>query len=98
MKILQQKIDYFKAIVARNDLENYFCNSNSPIQVCQIKGNEQVKKLSKKLQTQGFDVRPILSPTVQKGEERLRFCVHVFNTEAAIEGVLDEVKRILNEK
>jgi len=32
----------------------------------------------------GFDVRAILSPTVKEGEERLRICIHSYNTEKEI--------------
>ena len=37
-------------------------------------------------------MRPILSPTVKKGEERLRFCVHAYNTEVQIEELVSALK------
>ena len=36
----------------------------------------------------GFDVKPILSPTVPQGQERLRFCLHSYNTQDEIMEVL----------
>ncbi len=42
------------------------------------------KAISGRLQQAGFDVRPILSPTVQRGTERLRISLHTFNTEEEI--------------
>lgn len=54
--------------------------SQSHIQGIVVPGNENIKKIAATLQQQGFDVRPILSPTVAKGTERLRICLHTFNT------------------
>ncbi len=62
--------------------------STSAIHVLKIGGNDLVKELAKAIQQNGFDVRPILSPTVKKGEERLRFCIHAFNTEQQIADLL----------
>lgn len=54
--------------------------SATPIQGVIVKGNEEVKQLAAKLQQNGFDVRPILYPTVAKGKERLRIVLHAYNT------------------
>lgn len=56
----------------------------SPIQSILIKGNEHVKELAQKIHLKGFDVRPILYPTVAKGKERIRLCLHSFNTEEEV--------------
>jgi 8-amino-7-oxononanoate synthase len=58
-----------------------------------IKGNSQVKLLAHFLTHQGFDVRPILSPTVPKGEERLRLTLHSFNESVQVEHCLENIKR-----
>lgn len=58
---------------------------SSPIQSLIVPGNEKVKQLSKQLLAAGFDLRPILHPTVAKGKERLRICLHAFNTEQEIQ-------------
>ncbi|QCR21421.1 8-amino-7-oxononanoate synthase [Pontibacter sp. SGAir0037] len=47
----------------------------------------QLKPLANTLQQQGFDVRPVMSPTVPPGKERLRLIVHAFNTEEQITGL-----------
>lgn len=60
-------------------------SSVSPIQIIIIPGNEAVKLKAGLLQKQGFDVRPVLSPTVKEGSERLRICLHEFNSEEEIE-------------
>ncbi|KAJ3026914.1 UNVERIFIED_CONTAM: biotin synthase [Siphonaria sp. JEL0065] len=54
-------------------------------------GNKQVSKVCTHLRQKGYDVRPIRSPTVQKGSERLRICLHVHNTEQQIWGLIREV-------
>ena len=41
--------------------------------------------------SQGFDVKAILHPTVPKNEERLRFCIHSFNTEKEIDALLEQL-------
>lgn len=61
--------------------------SNSQIQGLLIPGNDIVKEKAKQLQLQGYDVRPILSPTVPKGTERIRICLHSFNTADDIKGL-----------
>ena len=88
-----------RGIVQKSGLSENFTESNSAIQVCKIRGNEKVKYYSKRLAEKGFEVRPILSPTVPKGEERLRFCIHAFNTNEEMENALGIVKKlVINEE
>jgi len=54
-------------------LKSMFVYSKSAIHCAIIPGNEKVKTIASQLQEKGFDVKPILSPTVPKGQERLRF-------------------------
>ena len=63
--------------------------SDSTIQSVIIPGNEQVKSIAQHLQQNGFEVKPILSPTVPEGQERLRFCLHSYNSQKEIFTVLD---------
>jgi 8-amino-7-oxononanoate synthase len=53
--------------------------SESPIVSWPVSGNGAATDLVKKLATEGFDVRALLSPTVQRGKECLRICLHAFN-------------------
>ncbi|HEY0680285.1 MAG TPA: 8-amino-7-oxononanoate synthase [Chitinophagaceae bacterium] len=69
-------------------------NSATPIQGIVIPGNEEVKTIASHLQEAGYDVRPILYPTVPKGQERLRIVLHSFNTGDEIDGMI----RTLSEK
>ncbi|WP_333694124.1 aminotransferase class I/II-fold pyridoxal phosphate-dependent enzyme [Flavobacterium sp.] len=63
-------------------------DSNSSIQSIVFPGNSNVKAASRRLSENGFDVKPILYPTVPEGQERLRFCLHSFNTENQIKEAL----------
>ena len=67
--------------------------SDSPIQTILIPGNEAAKKLADHIQNNGFAVKAILSPTVAAGAERIRFCIHSFNTEREIH----QLTRCINE-
>ncbi|MDO4880860.1 MAG: pyridoxal phosphate-dependent aminotransferase family protein [Capnocytophaga sp.] len=81
---LHQNIQFFREKLHQNKLENLFITSFSAIQAMIVSGNERVKQIAKKLQEEGFGVKPILSPTVPKGEERLRICLHSYNTKDEI--------------
>ena len=69
-------------------------SSPSAIKSVKIGGNDQTKKIALALQNEGFDVRPILSPTVKEGTERLRICLHSFNTEEEIALLCDRLKEL----
>jgi 8-amino-7-oxononanoate synthase len=58
--------------------------SNSAIQSVLVPGNVEAKQKAEYIQKKGFDVRAILSPTVAAGMERLRICLHSFNSEEEI--------------
>jgi 8-amino-7-oxononanoate synthase len=67
--------------------------SQSAIQTIVVPGNAEVKLTATKLQQAGFDIRPILSPTVKTGSERIRICIHSFNTEQEISQLTGELKK-----
>lgn len=92
---LQKNIDYFKVKMTEKRLVKYFVPSDSAIQACKIEGNDKVKLLSNQLEDKGYDVRPILSPTVPKGQERLRFCLHSYNSKKDIDAILEEIKNVM---
>lgn len=85
---LHQNIVFFKAEVERLKLQHLFINSDSAIQCCVILGNEIVKSIANQLHDHNFNVKAILAPTVPKGQERLRFCLHSYNSEKEISTVL----------
>jgi 8-amino-7-oxononanoate synthase len=60
----------------------------TPIQIFPVSGNEKCRNLANYLITNGLEVRPIFSPTVPLGKERLRICLHSYNT-------FEEIKRLV---
>ncbi len=85
---LQENMAYFRKQLVSRQLESYFTPGQWAIHCCLLPGNSRVKEASAHLRQAGFDVRPILSPTVAEGSERLRICLHAFNTPKEIDGLL----------
>lgn len=81
-------IQFFNEELESMGLEEYFIKSDSAIHCCIISGNEKVKTIASKIHNKGFDVKPILSPTVPEGKERLRLCLHSYNTQEEIKSIL----------
>lgn len=94
-KQLKSNIAILQNEISINNLETLFISSVSAIHSCIIPGNSQVKKISEVLKEKGFNVKPILSPTVPKGQERLRICIHSFNTEKEIVDLVNNIKTLL---
>ncbi len=90
-KLNQLIIEYRKLINEYPKLQSISLDSYSPIQSILIPGNIEVKIVAEKLKDSGFDIRPILSPTVPLGKERLRICLHSFNTEKEIDDLMKVV-------
>lgn len=90
---LNEKCNFFKHKIARFK-EIQLLPSDSAIFSIILPGNENVKLAAIYLQNGGCDVRPILSPTVPEGKERLRICLHVFNTELEIERLCKLLEQI----
>lgn len=80
-EVLNKKVEHFLHELGRI---GEVSASKSSIQSVLIGGNQNTKKVAINLQEKGFDVRPILSPTVPKETERLRICLHTFNTDEEI--------------
>jgi 8-amino-7-oxononanoate synthase len=85
---LRENINTFNREKQLLGLKPLFVKSKSAIQCAIIPGNEKVKTIANHLQEKGFDVKAILSPTVPAGQERLRFCLHSYNTDYEISEVL----------
>lgn len=89
---LKNNISAFKQKI-RLDNAYPLLNSDSAIQCIVLKSNEKAKEVAARLQNSGLDVRPILSPTVPLGSERIRICLHSFNTENEITLLTDNINR-----
>ncbi len=78
---LKSNISLFKSFTA-DKVE--LITSDSSIQCILLKSNEKARKMAAELQNKGLDVRAILSPTVPQGLERIRICLHAYNTSEEI--------------
>lgn len=67
-------------------------SENSPIQAVLVSDNHRLKDLQETLSQEGFLTYAIFSPTVKQGTERLRICLHSFNTEEEIMGLTTIIK------
>ena len=70
--------------------------SDSSIQCILLKSNEKARGMAAKLQNKGLDVRAILSPTVQQGLERIRICLHAYNTAEEIKLLANTINQYHN--
>ena len=94
---LRANIQFFNQEKLQLGLKPLFVYSKSAIQSAIIPGNQKVKSIANQLQNNGFDVRAILSPTVPEGQERLRFCLHAYNTPSEIKAVLQQLSQLVFE-
>lgn len=85
---LKNNINFFNQQKQLLGIKPLFVYSKSAIHSAIIPGNEKVKHIASQLQEKGFDVKAILSPTVPEGQERLRFCLHSYNSEEEISAVI----------
>lgn len=94
---LFERISIFQAEMKKHsDLQ--LLTGKTPIQCLIVPGNQEVRNLSVALQEKGLDVRPILSPTVPKGKERLRICIHAYNTIEELDSLCAEIVRYFSSK
>ncbi|MEI7595446.1 MAG: pyridoxal phosphate-dependent aminotransferase family protein [Bacteroidota bacterium] len=84
---LQELIVYFIE-QSKKIKGSYFLSENTPIQSLILPGNGFVKEIASNIRIKGYDVRAIMSPTVPKGKERLRICIHSFNTKEQIDELI----------
>ena len=92
---LRRNIVHFNQEKNLLGLKPLFVRSKSAIQSAIIPGNEKVKNIALQLQQKGFDVKAILSPTVPEGQERLRFCLHSYNSKEEISEVLQLLSKFV---
>jgi len=76
---------------------NRLLRSDSAIQCILLNNNEKAKQVAQALQNAGCDVRPILSPTVAIGTERIRICLHSYNTADEISLLTTTINNITHE-
>lgn len=92
---LKNNIRLFKQTV---DKKSLLIASESAIQCVVVNSNDKAIAIAQNLQKKGLDVRPILSPTVPKGSERIRICLHSFNTSEEITFLADTLNTFADAK
>lgn len=95
VQALQTRIVHMNQEIKRLGLQPLFVYSKSAIHCAIIPGNDKVRAIAQSLQEAGFEVKPILSPTVPEGQERLRFCLHAFTPLESITAVLERLSNTL---
>ena len=91
--VLQDRVRYFRQEASRLLPNVDWTNSVSPVQGLIVPGNECCKQVAAMAHQAGFDVRAIVSPTVPAGTERLRICIHAFNTPAEITALMEVLRK-----
>jgi 8-amino-7-oxononanoate synthase len=81
--LLTERISHFNRC-----LDHRRAAAETPIYSWRVGGIERAAQLARSAQEAGYEIRAIFSPTVPAGEERLRICLHSFNTNEQIEGAL----------
>ncbi|MBS7563160.1 8-amino-7-oxononanoate synthase [Mucilaginibacter sp. Bleaf8] len=101
-KLLEQSgsiVDQVHANIAlyNSSMAEHLSSTNvSAIQTLPLGSNKKAIEAAAYLQQNGFDVRPILSPTVAAGTERIRVCLHSFNTAEEIQQLTQHINTQLN--
>ena len=85
---IHELIAYFRKKIRITGIAGWK-DSVSPIQAFITGNNANSKKIAAALQVAGLQVNPILSPTVANGQERLRICLHTFNTNEQVDRLFD---------
>ncbi|KAF9371317.1 hypothetical protein CPB97_002047 [Podila verticillata] len=88
-------IDYFRAHIQIPD--QMLLPSTSPIQGIVMDGNAKVNALSQRLIRAGLNVKAIRFPTVPKGKERVRICLHSHNTLEQVQRLIAIVQQCIQE-
>ncbi|WP_350286482.1 aminotransferase class I/II-fold pyridoxal phosphate-dependent enzyme [uncultured Croceitalea sp.] len=91
---LRKNIEDYKCLVREFGLQDIFLSSDSAIQIALVSGNSMARNMANSLSENGFDVRAILSPTVPSGNERLRICLHSFNSKEELQGLVSLLKEL----
>ena len=87
-KKLRENIELFRQLTEEMGLQEHFLKSRSPIQSFLLEDKVPAGKLSEALLREKLGSKVIQAPTVPSGSERLRICVHSFNTP-------EEIRRLL---
>ena len=88
-KELEENVAFFRSFFNEKEL---YSDARSPIQILQLREMQKIKQSSETLLKNKIAVKPIFSPTVPEGQERLRICIHSFNRKDEIEKLVGLIK------
>lgn len=77
---LQQNLMYF-----HNRNTPVISDKKSPVQMLAYAGTSQLRSVQKELEAANLQTFAVFPPTVREGHERLRICIHAFNTKNEID-------------
>lgn len=85
---LRSNISYFNT---KANSSSNFIKSESAMHCKLVAGNKQVQEAEEKLYQLDVFAKSIKSPTVKEGQERLRICLHSFNSKEEIDLLLSVI-------
>jgi 8-amino-7-oxononanoate synthase len=89
---ISEKINLYTALIEDSAIRTI--TSSSAVQTVLYQNHIKAKEAANNLQSKGLAIRAILSPTVAEGKERLRICLHLFNSDQEIEMLVNELKNL----
>lgn len=95
---LQDNITFFNTLLKEYNLKSSFIRSKSAIHSLIIGDNTKTKVISAKIAKQKIMVKPILSPTVPVGTERIRICIHSYNKKKEMDALVSLLADLLKKK
>lgn len=90
-KKLMRNIDFFLEFVQHFELERFFKNNRTPIQIFEAQDPNSCRGVAEALEKRNFLIKLIQPPTVAC--ERLRICLHSFNHQADIKALLQTISQ-----
>ena len=85
---LRSVIDEFLRLAVETGVDRCLVPSRSPIQSFLLKDKGMAEEIMARMASEKIGSKAIFAPTVPRGQERIRICLHSFNTP-------DEIRRIL---
>ncbi len=90
--------------ILQNNISNFYSKTNtikamiksqSAIHSLVVGSNEKADLLEKKLALKNIYAKAIKSPTVREGTERVRFCIHAYNTKQETDLLIEQIHSTL---
>lgn len=94
MAPLQEVIHYYLQQTAPLAIPQLSAN-RTPIQTLVVGNNHTCKQISMQLEQNNLLAKAILSPTVRLGSERIRICLHSYNTFPEIDALLYHIREAM---